>query len=105
MLIVLLILFGVAAIGAVCYVRRAKPADGAIHTVVTEPHDKNASLSLTNLPQGSRLGAHSGRAAAVLNDGTVLAESAGGTKTFPNIAAYRDFVGDPKALQFADQPA
>jgi hypothetical protein len=105
MLTIFLIFFAIAALAAVCYWRRATPADRSIHTVVTVPHDKSASLSLTNLPQGSRLGAHSGRAAAVLNDGTVLAESAGGTKSFPSLAAYRDYVGDPKALLFADQPA
>jgi hypothetical protein len=81
------------------------PADGSIHTVIGVPHDTNAPLSLTNLPQGSRVGAHGGRSAAVLKDGTVLAESAGGTKTFPNLLAYRTYVGDPKALLFADQPA
>ena len=105
MLIIFVIFFGVAALAAVCYWRRPTRADRSIHTVVTEPHDKSAPLSLTNLPQGSRLGAHSGRAAAMLNDGTVLAESAGGTRSFPSLAAYRDYVGDPKALLFADQPA
>jgi hypothetical protein len=105
MMIVFLIFFGVAALGAVCYWRRATPQSLSIHTVVTEPHDKSAPLSMTNLPQGSRLGAHSGRAAAILTDGTVLTGSAGNTKTFPNLAAYRDYVGDPKALLFGDQPA
>jgi hypothetical protein len=100
-----LVLLVVAAIGAVCYLRRAKPADGSIHTVVAEAQDTSAPLSMTNLPQGSRVGAHAGRTAAVLTDGTVMAESAGGTKTFPNLLAYRTYVGDPKALAFADQPA
>ena len=105
MLTIFLIFFAIAALAAVCYWRRATPADRSIHTVVTESHDKSAPLSLTNLPQGSRLGAQNGRAAAVLNDGTVLAESAGGTKSFTSLAAYRDYVGDPKALLFADHPA
>jgi hypothetical protein len=105
MLIVFLVFFGVAALGAACYWRSATPRDRDVHTVVTEPHDKSAPLSLTNLPQGSRLGAHSGRAAAVLTDGTVVTGSADRTKIFPNLAAYRDYVGDPKALLFADQPA
>jgi hypothetical protein len=105
MLIIFLIFFGVAALAAVCYWRSATPADRSIHTVVTAPHDDSAPLSLTNLPQGSRLGAHSGRAAAILKDGTVLAESAGRPLTFPSLAAYRDYVGDPKALLFADQSA
>jgi hypothetical protein len=105
MLVVFLIFFGVAALGAACYWRSSTPLDRSIHTVVTEPHDQSAPLSLSNLPQGSRLGAHSGRAAAILKDGTVLAESAGRPITFPNLAAYRDYVGDQKALLFGDQPA
>jgi hypothetical protein len=100
-----MIVLVLAAIGGVCYWRRPSPLDRSIHTVVSQPHDQNAPLSLTNLPQGSRLGAHSGRQAAILNDGTILAESAGGTRTFKSVAAYRDFVGDQKALLFADQPA
>lgn len=105
MLIILLILAGVAALGAVCFWRRPAPADRTIHTVVTKAHDGSTPLSLTNLPQGARLGAHNGRAAAVLKDGTVLAESAGGTKAFATLAAYRDYVDDKKALLFADQAA
>jgi hypothetical protein len=105
MLIVFLIFFGVAALGAICYWRRSTPADRSIHTLIAGPHDQSAPLSLTNLPAGSRLGAHSGRAAAILEDGTVLAELAGRPLTFPTLAAYRDYVGDPKALLFADQPA
>ena len=84
---------------------RPPPADRSLHTVVTEPHDKNAPLSLTNLPKGSRLGTNNGRAAAILTDGTVMAESAGGTKTFATLAAYRVYVGDQKALSFGSQPA
>ena len=95
----------VAALGVICYWRRLTPEDRARHTVVTEPHDKSAPLSLTNLPQGSRLGAHSGREAAILADGTVLTGSADRTRTFPHLAAYRDYVGDPKALLFGDRPA
>lgn len=101
MLEIFLALLVIAAIGGICFWQRAAPADRSIHTVISKPHDKNAPLSLTNLPQGSRLGANSGRAAAILTDGTVLAESAGGTKTFANVAAYRDYVGDQKALSFA----
>ena len=95
----------IAAIGGFCYWRRATPADRSLHTVVTKAQDKTTPQSLTNLPQGSRVGAHSGRTAAILADGSVLAELAGGTKSFPTLAAYRDFVGDKKALQFGDQPA
>ena len=100
-----LALLAIGAIGGIYFWRRASPVDRSIHTVIIEPHDKNAPLSLTNLPQGSRLGANSGRVAAVLTDGTVMAESAGGTKAFASVAAYRDFVGDQKALSFASQPA
>lgn len=105
MLEIFLALLVIAAIGGACFWRSASPADHSKHTVVTKPHDTNAPLSLTNLPQGSRLGANGGRAAAVLSDGTVMAESAGGTKTFASLAAYRDYVGDAKALSFASQPA
>lgn len=105
MLEIFLALLVIAAIGGICFWRRASPIDRSIHTVITEPHDKSAPLSLTNLPQGSRLGAHSGRTAAILEDGSVLAESAGGTKTFASLAAYRDYVGDQKALLFGSQPA
>ena len=105
MWVILSIFFVVAALGAACYWRRQTPPDRSIHTVVTEPHDGSTPLSLTNLPQGSRLGAHNGRAAAVLKDGTIMAESAGGTKTFASLAIYRDYVDDQKALLFADQPA
>ena len=105
MLVVYLIFFGIAVLAAVCYWRLSAPVDRSIHTVVTAPHDKSAPLSLTSLPQGSRLGAHGGRAAAILTHGTVLAESAGRPLTFPTLAAYRDYVGDPKALLFADQQA
>ena len=105
MLVVYLIFFGVAVLAAVCYWRLSAPVDRSVHTVVAEPHDDSAPLSLANLPQGSRLGAHSGRAAAVLKDGTVLVEMAGRPLSFPTLAAYRDYVGDPKALPFADQPA
>lgn len=100
--LVFLLIGGVAA---VCYWRRAASPDGSIHTVITAPHDSSAAVSLSNLPQGSRLGAHNGRPAAILTDGTVLAESAGGSKAFPSLAAYRDYVGNPKALLFGDQPA
>ena len=100
-----LVFLAIAAIGGVCYWRRATPQDRAIHKLITEPHNKSAAISLTNLPQGSRLGAHAGKAAAVLEDGSVLAESAGGTRTFASLAAYRDFIGDGKALSFADQAA
>lgn len=105
MMEIALVVAALAAIGAIGYWRRPSATDRSIHTVVTAPHDQSASLSLTNLPQGSRLGAHSGRSAAILKDGTVMAESAGGTKTFPSLAAYRDYVGDQKALLFGDQPA
>ncbi len=105
MLEIFLALLAIAAIGGICFWRRASPADRSIHTVITKPHDTSAPLSLTNLPQGSRLGANSGRAAAILTDGTVMAESAGGTKTFASLAAYRDYVGDQKALSFGSQPA
>jgi hypothetical protein len=104
MLIVFSVFFSVAALGALCYWRSQTP-DLSLHTVVIKPHDSSAPLSMTNLPQGSRLGAHNGRAAAVLKDGTVMANSAGGTRTFPTLAAYRDYVDDQKALLFADQPA
>lgn len=104
MLVISLIFLSAAALGAVLYWRHQTP-DRSLHTVVTQPHDKNAALSLTNLPEGSRLGVHNGRTAAVLKDGTVLAESAGGSKIFPSLAAYRDYVDDQKALLFADQPA
>src|SRR4026208_2186299 len=105
MMVILLIFFGVAALGAVCYWRRATPQSLSIHTVVTEPHDKSAPLSMTNLPQGSPPGSHSGRAAAIVTDGSVLTGAGGNTKTFPNLAAYRDYVGDPKALLFVEQTA
>lgn len=100
-----LVLMLVGGFAGICYWRRAAPQDGSIHTVVTTPHDSSAAVSFTNLPQGSRLGAHNGRPAAILTDGTVLAESAGGAKAFPSLAAYRDYVGNPKALLFGDQPA
>ena len=63
-------------IGDRCYRRRLLLAERVAgrslkHTVITNPHDTNSPLSLTNLPQGSRLGANGGRAAAILNDGTV----------------------------------
>ena len=105
MLEIFLGLLVIAAIGGICFWRSASSADRSNHTVITKPHDKNAPLSLTNLPQGSRLGANSGRAAAILTDGTIMAESAGGTKTFADLAAYREYVGDQKALSFASQPA
>jgi hypothetical protein len=105
MLEISLIFLVVAAIGAVCYWRRPSAKDRSAHTVITEAHNESAPLSLTNLPQGSRLGMHSGRSAALLKDGSVMAQSAGGTKTFATLAAYRDFVGDQRALQFADLPA
>jgi hypothetical protein len=104
-LVIPLIFLFVAALGAICYWRRQTPEDRARHSVVAEPHDKSAPLSLTNLPQGSRLGAHGGRAAAILTDGSVLTGSEGRTKTFPNLAAYREYVGDAKALAFGDRPA
>jgi hypothetical protein len=105
MLVVFLVFFGIAALGAVCYWRSSTPIDRSIHTVVTELHDQSTPLSLSNLPQGSRLGAHSGRPAAILKDGTVLAELAGRPLIFPNLGAYREYVGDPKALLFADEAA
>lgn len=105
MLEIFLALLAIAAIGGVCFWRSASPADRFKHTVITNPHDTNSPLSLTNLPQGSRLGANGGRAAAILSDGTVMAESAGGTKTFASLAAYRDYVGDQKALSFGSLPA
>lgn len=105
MLEISLALLVIAAIGGICFWRRASPADRSIHTVITKAHDQNAPVGLTNLPQGSRLGAHSGRAAAILVDGTILAESAGGTKAFASPATYRDYVGDQKALSFGSQPA
>ncbi len=100
-----LVVLVIAAIGGICYWRRAAPVDRSLHTVVTNPQDKTMPTSLTNLPQGSRIGAHRGRTAAVLADGSVLAQSAGGAKSFPSLAAYRDFVGDQQALLFGDQPA
>jgi hypothetical protein len=105
MLEIFLALLVIAAIGGICFWRRASPVDRSIHTVITKPHDKSAPLSLANLPQGSRLGANGGRAAAILSDGTVMAESAGGTKTFASLAAYRDYVGDQQALSFGIQSA
>jgi len=105
MLEILLALLVIAAIGGICFWRRASPADRSIHTVISKPHDKGAPISLTKLPEGSRLGTNSGRAAAILTDGSVMAESAGGTKTFASLAAYRDYVGDQKALSFGSQPA
>jgi hypothetical protein len=105
MLEISLALLVIAAIGGICFWRRASPTDRSIHTVITKPHDTSAPVGLSNLPQGSRLGAHSGRPAAILTDGTILAESAGGAKTFANLAAYRDYVGDQKALSFGSQPA
>jgi len=105
MLEIFLGLLAIAAIGGICFWRRASLADRSIHTVITKPHDKNAPVSLSNLPQGSRLGANGGKAAAILTDGTVMAESAGGTKTFASLAVYRDYVGDQKALSFGSQPA
>ncbi|RPI42409.1 MAG: hypothetical protein EHM67_06750, partial [Hyphomicrobiaceae bacterium] len=77
----------VAALGGICYWRRQTPEDRARHTVIGHPHDESIPLSLINLPQGSRRGLHNGRVAAILTDGTVMAESAGGTKQFPNLAA------------------
>lgn len=92
----------IAALGATCYWRRQTPDDRARHTVIGQPHDDSIPLGLNNLPQGSRRGLHNGRPAAILTDGTVMAESAGGTKQFPNLAAYRDYVGDKQALQFGE---
>jgi hypothetical protein len=93
----------VAALGGICYWRRQTPEDRARHTVIGQPHDQSIPLSLINLPQGSRRGLHNGRVAAILTDGTVMAESAGGTKEFPNLAAYRDYVGDKRALEFGEE--
>jgi hypothetical protein len=105
MLELFLVVLAVGAIGGVCIWRRQSPLDRTIHTVIGEPQDASAPVSLANLPQGSRLGAHGGRAAAILKDGTVLAESAGGARAFPSLAAYRDYVGDNKAMLFGDKPA
>jgi hypothetical protein len=102
-LIVPLVFLAVAVLGGICYWRRQTPEDRARHTVIGQPHDDSIPLSLINLPQGSRRGLHNGRVAAILADGTVMAESAGGTKQFPSLAAYRDYVGDNQALQFGEQ--
>ena len=57
MLEIFLALLAIAAIGGICFWRRASPADRSIHTVITNAHDRSAPVGLTNLPQGSRLGA------------------------------------------------
>ena len=100
--IIPLVFLAVAALGGICYLRRQTPEDRARHTVIDQPHDASIPLSLINLPQGSRRGLHNGRVAAILSDGTVMAEYTGGTKQFPNLAAYRDYVGDKQALHFGE---